>query len=249
MAITLLECEDTNNYPNNSIVPKNIELKNYKYIPIYIHRTIHICVISNILSSDLYILLCQQLYKLYQNNLISYIPPMLLTMSHTKCIHCNKTLENLVNSKLIDLHYGWNHCNDCDDLINKWYYHYIELNYILPFDYIDNIDIDIHYYRPRTKTVNIVNINTFKKYIVYNKNTNKILVPIYWCENGVHYEKWISLINILYHTNSIKKINYRIPKYWSIHTKKCWNTFFSDIYIFLDSLYKLPHNELINYFT
>ena len=47
MAITLLECEDTNNYPNNSIVPKNIELKNYKYIPIYIQT---LATISHIWS-------------------------------------------------------------------------------------------------------------------------------------------------------------------------------------------------------
>ena len=249
MTIKLLECEDTNNYPNNRIVPQYIGLTNYEYIPIYIHRIIHICIISNISSSDIYILLFQQLYKFYQNNLASYIPPMLLTMTHTRCIYCKQTVENKMSSKLIDLHYGWNHCNDCGDLINKWYYHYIEINYILPFDYIDNIDIDIHYYRTRTKTINRVNINILKKYIIYNNKTNKILVPIYWVDNGQHYEKWISLINILYHTNILKKIKYRIPEYWSIHTKKCWDTYFSDIYKIIDGLYKLSHNDLLNHFT
>jgi len=243
MTIRMVEWKDNSNYNSN------IELKNYQYIPIYIQKIILTCIVSNIFSNDIYILLFQQLYQLYQNYLITYQPPMLLTMTHTKCIYCQKKLENKIYSKLIDLHYGWNHCNNCDDLITKWYYHYIELNSILPFDYIDNIDIDINYYRTRTNSINKANINMFKKYIVYNNTTNKILVPIYWVENHQHYEKWISLINILYHTYSIKTINYRIPDNWSSYTKQCWEIYFNDMYQIINSLDKLPDKELIKYLT
>ena len=89
----------------------------------------------------------------------------------------------------------------------------------------------------------------FKKYIVYNNTTNKILVPIYWVENHQHYEKWISLINILYHTYSIKTINYRIPDNWSSYTKQCWEIYFNDMYQIINSLDKLPDKELIKYLT
>ena len=248
MTITIIECVDINNHPNDSIVPEYIGLKNYEYIPIYIHRIIQICIISGILSSDICILLFQELYKLYQLTLISYQPPTTLTMSHLQCVYCDTMPGNMIHSKIIDLHYGWNHCNRCGDVINKWYYHYIELNYILPFDYIDNIDIDINYYRIRTNTINSANINIYKKYIIYNRTAQNILVPIYWVENAQHYEKWIPLINILYHTNTIKTIKYRIPEYWSIHTIKCWELFFYNIYQTVNSLYKLNKKDRIQYF-
>ena len=90
MVISFLENDNTNNYPNDSILPNNIELQNYEYIPLYIHKIIQICIISNILSSDIYFLLVKELYQLYKKSIISYQPPMILTMSYTQCTYCNK---------------------------------------------------------------------------------------------------------------------------------------------------------------
>ena len=166
---------------------------------------------------DICNLLMEILNNYYKMKLKYYFPPYQLSFCRAKCSVCEKIIFNECYSEIIDLNFGWIHCNECKETIKLWSSSYLENSYKFPIDYVKNIDVkDPILFLSEENKKKKGYINIFCKYLYLNNS--KIYIAILWKKKEKQMIEWILLEKIL------KNIYIEPPPYFSLKTFNYWES-------------------------